>query len=410
MHRSSDPRLEMMEISQVSLTQNCSNTSTDQQVSINLTVTSIAAACSVVLFVITVMLLVCKQSNTLLKRLFLYVMIAATLRELFLAASIEEHFKYKENVQEIVCSWIAYFYDMTGFTLGVFTVGLIIYLFRLVRCLTKGKATSTPNFLQSKYRKITLEIVYVILPFVIAFVYAIIPWIKHYYGKQSNAWCWIKLTNKGVADYKKTFTQLGLLYQITNGYLLFYIAGIIALILILAIAIIYGRLPSNLQDARRLLKQTLILLMCLSLRILVILAAFIDDIVADETSNQQLAVQMVISILYPVSLLFFPFGYLTSFYSGRIIQTFSAIKVKIKVCCYQCCGRSRHSNEYFTDSNTIQVPSFPASTRVSMPSHTYFSVPHTNEFTDLSTEVGDSRLLLVRGSQRCALSSYGSIS
>ena len=82
----------------------------------------------------------------MLQRLFLYVMLTTTVRELLLTASIEHQFKYKG--QEQVCSWIAFFYNSSGIMNLVHTVGIMIYLFFFVRYVAKGE--TTPSLLQTK--------------------------------------------------------------------------------------------------------------------------------------------------------------------------------------------------------------------------------------------------------------------
>ena len=379
---------------------NCSNISSDELLMVNLTISITAAVCTTILFTITISLFLCKQFNTLLKRLFLYVMIAATTRGLFLTASIERHFQNRTDGEE-VCSSIAYFYDWTGLVLGVFIVGLTLYLLCLVCSLIKGNLTTRAKFLKSSRNKTILEMFYVILTFSFTFLYAIIPYITDSYGL-ANAWCWIK-----IIDENCQMMTSGLIEQFSHGYLFFFTGGLVAFILTLAMAFIYRQLPSTLFEARLLLKRTSILLVCILLRILVILTAFISEMLDPRLrSKQQLfALWMVIAILYPVSLLLYPCGYLFSFYHEIIYHGLSKMKAKLKVCCIWVLKHTQRKKQGTNSVPTplvesIRAPTFAKSTRLSLPSHTYFNVPYTDQFTDLSSDGA----LLINGGRL-----YGSI-
>ena len=86
--------------------------------------------------VIVLVLIICKAYQSVLQRLFFYLMVATATRELFLVASIEHHFEYTR--QDKVCTWIAFIYNWTGIVVFVHTVGIMMYLFLFVRYLAKG--------------------------------------------------------------------------------------------------------------------------------------------------------------------------------------------------------------------------------------------------------------------------------
>ena len=382
-----------MDDSQFSLTQNCSNLTTEELISINLVFSISGAACCFVSLVITLLLLFCNACDTLLKRQFLYLMAATTLRELFLSASIEHHFQY--SGQETVCIWIAYLYNWTGIVLSVYTIGMMVYLFYLVHCLAKGNTVSPPRFLQSKRYRIVMEIAYVLLPLLLSFAYASVPYFNHNYGLAS-AWCWIRNTDK---DCKLTLS--GLLDQLLNGYIFYETGGIAGIIFTIAIVIVYWRLPSTLYEARLLLKKTFFVLLCLLLSILIVMVAFINGMhVARTGQYQHLPAWLTIASLYPISLLLFPFGFLVCFYSGKMFNS-STLKRAITrrfCCCTSCkCKQNRRRvriQAQFVEST--QAPTIPASTRVTQPSNTFFKVPYTNEFTIISSQ-SEATVPLVSG-------------
>ena len=354
----------------------CSNLTASELATIHLTYTVTGAVCSVILLTITLLLVLCKQFDTLLKRLFLYVMLVSSLRQFSLTASYEHHFKHAK--QEIACIWIAYIFDWAGIVLGVFMIGMMSYLFYLVCCLAKGKAMYTPRFLQSNCRRNVLEITYVVLFPALLFAYASIPYFNNTYGLTEHGQCWIKLHNENC-----TMTTSGLLDQFINGYILYFIHGIVGLLFAIAIVITYLCMSASLSEARLLIKKTLIVLSCLLVRILVIVVAFVNQMTARH--QKVMALRFSLAILYPASLLLFPFAFLICFSKVHHI-------IKEKVTCCKCKKRSYVVLQPFAQS--IQDPTVCVSTRISPPSDTFFTAPHTDGFTDLSY---GSTAILVRG-------------
>ena len=239
-----------------------------------------------------------------------------------------------------LCIWVAYLYNWTGIILSVYTIGMMVYLFYLVRCLAKGNTLSPPRFLQSKQYRIILEIVYVFLPSLLSFAYASVPYFNHNYGLAS-AWCWIRNT-----DENCKLTLSGLLDQLLNGYIFYETGGIAGVIFTIAIAIVYWRLPSTLYEARLLLKKTFFMLLCLLLSVLIVMIAFINGMhVARTGQYQHLAGWLTIASLYPISLLLFPFGFLICFYSGKMFNR-SSVKHTISkwLCsCTKCKSKQKNA-------------------------------------------------------------------
>ena len=135
---------------------NCSNLSTEDLISINLSFSGTGAVCCLISSVIDLVLIICKAYQSVFQILFFYLMVATATRKLFLAASVEHHFEY--TWKDKVCKWIAFIYSWTGIVVFVHTVGIMIYLFLLVRYLAKGN--TIPQLLQSWCRRVTLETLY----------------------------------------------------------------------------------------------------------------------------------------------------------------------------------------------------------------------------------------------------------
>lgn len=218
---------------------NCSNLTTDDLISINLSFSGTGAVCCFISFITVLLLIICKAYHSVLQRLFFYLMVATAIRELFLAASIEHHFEY--SGQEKVCTWIAFIYNWTGLLVFVYTVGIMIYLFFLVRHLAKGN--TIPRLLQSRCQRVTLETSYIVSSVVLTFAYASVPYFTNNYGL-AGAWCWIR-----ALDENCKLTLSGLMAQLFHGHIFYESGGIIGIVLLIAIAVVYYRLPITLYEA-----------------------------------------------------------------------------------------------------------------------------------------------------------------
>lgn len=361
---------------------NCSSLTPKDLIVINLAFSGAGAASCFVACVIILLLLISKAYNTVLQRLFFYLMVATAVRELFLGASIEHHFQYRG--QETVCTWIAFIYNWTGIVHFVFTVGIIIYLFFLVQRVAKGN--TVPQMLQQRNRRVFLEGSYIILTLAITFAYASVPYFTHNYGL-AGAWCWIRALDK---DCHTTLS--GLMAQLFHGHIFYESGGIIGIILMIAVAVVYYRLPVSLQEARVLVKKTFAVIVCFIVTVMVVVFALsIRMITAKITHYKHFAMWLAVGVTYPVSLLLFPVAFLVSFHPFRCgLHTCSKARECVSFFCCNCGYKRKYKVNFQARSpaalSTHVAPSYRESTRVSPPSSTFFHVPYTNGFTHVTTE------------------------
>ena len=100
---------------------------------VNLIFSGTGATCCLISTVIIMLILFSKAYHTVLERLFLYLMASILLREMFIAASLEHHFKYDKEIQDKVCTAIGFIWNWTGIIVFIFTVGMKVYLFVYVK-------------------------------------------------------------------------------------------------------------------------------------------------------------------------------------------------------------------------------------------------------------------------------------
>ena len=274
----------------------CLNLTKDEWISINLTYSVNGAVCFVISSVIVLLLLISRSYHTLLQRLFLYLMVVTAVRQLTNAISIEHQLNYSQ--QEMVCTWIGYFNNWTGIMYFVFTVSIMSYLFFQVLYLAKGN--TSPRFLKSKRQRAMLEGSFVVLSSVITFVYDSIPHFTHNYGL-AGGWCWIKTLNENC-----TTSSSGLLEELFTGFIFDVSGGIIGAILMIAMAVVYCRLPDTLQEARKLLKRTSAVIACFLLYVLLYYMLYL----------------FVWTLQRQISIWIFPFGFHLQFCTQVLLFSF----------------------------------------------------------------------------------------
>ena len=356
---------------------NCSDLSIKDIAAINLAYSITAGACGFVSILIFIMLIIYSAYKSVLQRLFLYVMMTTILRELSLAASIEHQFKYKG--QEQVCTLIAYVHTWAGIIKFVHTVGIMIYLFFLVRYVAKGE--KSPRLLQTKSRRVVAEILYVLLSFFVSLGYATVPLFTDSYGLAGSL-CWIK-----ALDEDCHLTQTGLLDQLLSGYVFFVFGGVISIIMLIAVAVVYSRLPLTLREARLLLRKISTIIVCFLVSIITVLIALSRRVVTATTKVYQLpALWLTVAIAIPLSFMLFPIAFLFSFYPIR-----KAFKLCSRKLHYRFCkDKPVHNKPRVRFQELTEVPTVPVSTRVSLASNTFFQVSYTNEFTHITTTTATS--------------------
>ena len=357
---------------------NCSSLTTDQLLSVNLAFSVSGGMCWFTLSLITLLLLLSKSYHTVLQRLLLYHMIATALDEFFIFASIEHQTEY--TGQETVCTWIGFLFNWAIFLRVVTTIGIMVYLVALVWNLARGN--TVPQFLQSKRRRVVLEVSYVVISPIFCLAYASVPFFTGNYGL-AGAWCWVQSQ-----DENCEFSESGFIGQVVHSYSFSMVNSTVAVILMVAIAVVYCRLSSTLLELRSLVKKTFFVTVCFFLHMLCVTVAFIYRMM--ERHHQSLAPWYSAAISYPFGMLLFPIAFVISFYPVQKLCGCKRCAKALK--CSNCCKKktsNKHTTPHrkqpaFSTCNT--APTVPESTRESLPSHTFFEVPYTGGFTNIRSD------------------------
>ena len=334
---------------------NCTNLTTSQLTSMNLSRGSTAAICVVVMTIMLAILCLSKAYKSVIQRLFLYLILATIARELCLVATLEHQFYYLH--QNEVCSGLGFITHWSSTTVVFFATGVILYTILLV-CVSM-KCSGVSNRLSTQ-AKVLMEVLYVLLMILLPLVIIVVPLIHGNYGL-AVAWCWIRAVNEDCQD-------VGLIDQLILGYGVYEIVGIVGLTAMIGISITYCKISSEFTYIRKLLLQSLVLTSFVLLYILVISTALAIRIYSDVTEwTQHYSMWVIHGLIIPLCHLIIPFGFLGSFY-------FTYFRNK----CRQYARKKKYSKLEATNVT------YPASRRITAPSSTFFHISYTNAFTNVN--------------------------
>ena len=358
---------------------NCTDFTEVELKAINLTRSIMALVCVVIVALILAFLLSYKAYSTTFQRLYLYVVIMTLFSELIQALGIEHQFHYER--QEEVCFWLGFITHWTSVMVFIYAFGIILYLLCLIVTKITGKIVCSKAS-ESKSFQTLLELSFVLLPVLLSFLFALVPFVDNTYGA-AGPWCWVR----SVDDECRS---IGLRDQMIY-FGLYEAVGVVGLVSSIVFSIVYCRLATSFKEAKGLLKRTLIL-MCFQLGyVLIVTLQLVVRLYTGLTGRRQhIALWFMHAFVIPNGQLIFPLGCLACFYPVRQMLWTSLAKAGHKCrdwyrsqSCTACCKHHQTMSSYQLED---EVATAPESNRVSLPSDTYFEVPYTNAFTNITTE------------------------
>ena len=356
---------------------NCTNFTVENLKFINGLRNITAILCSVITLAILIFLIFSKAFSSLLKRLCFYLTVGTFLAEIAIGLNIEHLWHYRG--QQTACVWLGFFTQWTCVVVFILSYEIVLHLlFLVVSKVRKSQPCSQCTSTGSKCCTWTVETVYIILPFTIATVLSVIPFVKKGYGI-AGPWCWMQSLN---GECKPS----GLVVQMVF-YSLYIAVDVVAIGASFVFFIIYLRISSSVKDARSLLKQTLYVMILQIIHILILMYSLTVRVYTLLSQRQQLyGFWMVDAFTIPIAIVVYPFGYLISFYPVK--QSVANILKKLTGKCY---NKSSQQTQQVDMQQSYCVATAPESDRVSQPSDTFFVVPHPDESTEQSHLIGNVR-------------------
>ena len=357
---------------------NCSNSTIDNVKFLNRMRNITAIPCSVITLAILIFLIFSKAFSSPLKRLCFFLTVGTLFAEIVIGLNIEQLWDDKE--QQTACVWLGYFAQWICVVVFILTYEIVLHLLYLVLSKLK-KSQPSPQRTRSKCCTLTVEIVCIILPVIIATILAV---MQKGYGI-AGPWCLIQPVN---GQCKPS----GLVIQ-TVVFSLYIAVDVVGISASFVLFIIYFKISYSVKDARSLLKQIFYVMLFQIIHILILTYNISVRVYTLSSQRQQL-----LELLYgfwvvdvftiPIGIVIFPFGYLIlTFYPVKQSVVNILKKIAGKCCKYK--KSSQHSQHQSDMHQSYSIATAPESDRVSQPSYTFFDVPHPDESLEQSRLIGD---------------------
>lgn len=314
---------------------------------------SIAVSGFLVVALIFGIVMIRREFQNVIERLFIYLLLATLIRETVLASNVEHQFEYK-NMKE-VCSVLGALNLYTALLVLIYVASTVTYLLSRVvghKLLCKG-SKSTARF---------FEIGFVIVTFLVPLIISMSLLYLDIFGL-STAWCWMH-------EYDNECRKVNILKKIFGGYSVLLIVGILGVIFTVIMVIIYWKIARKIKKAKHLLKQALILVIALLLNfIILIFSSFV--ILAPIGDNYILLVEYVYTTVMSLYDLVYPLAFL-------VVVKYHTVLSAIN-------NKRRHSSYTRTPLHESHITATsPFSTRVSARSTTVaISAQFTGQFTNM---------------------------
>ena len=333
------------------------NSYSDSQLKDLILVDSIAGCVGVLMATIIFIVLLCgKVYKTVLQRLFMYTLLAILIHDLTHAANIEHHFNYTPNDE--VCMYVGFISVWGSWTIYSFYMFIILYLLIAICIQIKGDICRI--FLKSKYLKVFLELMTILVSVVLPLSILWIPfkqYTEYRYGF-SDGYCWL-ISNESFSLKSQVYF---------GGFILYEAVGLVAICVIVGIMIVYSTLSTVFQRAKDLLRRIVILLAAIIAYLVLINALLV--LMSDHRAGYSMKIFAAISttLIDYVPLC----GYLITFHYSKSCHVIKRLVTRKK---RRVLG---HMHKNCTEYGT-----FKESERVTAPSNTFYDshIEYTGGFT-----------------------------
>ncbi len=334
------------------------------RVNIRLAIT-VESGIGVLLYGIIIIILLCaKAYKTFLQRLFIWTVLTVLVEDSTRVTSIaiNESALNNSNAYERGCEFIGFISVWSVWCVYTFFMVMIVYLLIIVCIQTRGNSNSTivAVFTSSRVSRISLEVGSVLGSLLVPILVLWAPYYQQHYGFSGHL-CGIKAK---CSRQRREFTSLFFyVYASTE------LTGVFAIFTALGMTIVYCTLSSRLQHARHLIRKLIAFLLAMIAYIMITNLTAVMRITIQP--GYQLAIFFV--SVYSFGKFFLIVGYLVAFHFSRIHKALKKLAAR---------KRKKCSNQQ-ADRNIAEYGTFKESSRNTVPSSTFFNIPHTGEFTSV---------------------------
>jgi len=361
---------------------NFSNLTVPQAVLSNAIISTTAALCFLGTVLVLLVLLLYKAYRTALQRAFFHYVLTTSLSLASTALMVELQF----DVTSEFCNWLAFFKEWWYLTSHLFTVGVVVAI--IISAYNKIRPMPSNSTVCSKNNLLALELILSIFAFIFPLSYLWRPMRVHHFGLVGST-CWIKVYNETcrlVGDGEVVFSLVIMVLEMT-------VSLLYSVLLVVLHLFIIKKYKQNRRSRLKFLCRALFLLLICDISTV---RVAIDHAMSIQKISQHLnqvvyitidnCLENILAVLLAVA-----FGlYIYSPSKLKWVSLKQAI-AEFFTCCsngwHSCCFKphrgsssSKRSRRYHNDNSNT----FEASAEHFVPSHTTYTVPYTNEFTEVT--------------------------
>ena len=353
---------------------NCTNFTLHQLKTFNLAMGISGAVCLLLSFVILACLLFLRAYKTTMQRLIVYNAVLTILYQLGNVLQLEHQFNYKG--QDVVCALLGGFYMYIANVTFTFAAVIITYLLYLVL-----KLYNTGSLSQSKRSSCLIESLCIVVAFTLPFTFLWTPVVHNGFGL-GGFYCWIKDMDINCNSH---YTDLIIMYSVSE---------VTSLEMLVASGIIFAvycrmrtRTHLRKQYVNTLVQKTCFLVSFHAVGFAVVTVAFglVFYLLSTNVFVPDQSLMLSVAIIFPI---FYEFALIVLFLVSLRTSNIKAPNVRPRV---------HWAWKINSDITLKTAPSKSSYKPGDQPSYTTFTIPYTNEFTQITVNEGgdeDTELLV----------------
>lgn len=316
---------------------------------------------------ILVVLVCTKSYKTFLQRLFMWIILNIAIVDFCQAASmiyqyngVDPYARNSTSTQDVMCECLAFFSLWSYWSDYIFCSILYLYFLLIVYRQTRHDSTIVVKLRHSRRFRVLLELSIVVGTLLFPVSVLWVPIYTDVYGF-NGLLCRFRPNTSRYYDF--------LVYTLAE------LAGIVAVTSSIGIAIVYCMLPKTMHNARRAVKNLLIVLLVLVVyKILLTLIKVISIALKIENSLVDVALSHCFRTLVVSAVVII---YLFAFHFSQFCEPVMKLtKMEAR--------KNEMNQRHYGQYRKIDYKTFKDSSRESAPSSTYFNVPYTGQFTNIS--------------------------
>ena len=346
-----------------------------------------ATVCLLVITLMLLLLIFYKAYISTLQWLLLYLMVFTIIQEACLTVGYATLFEYSEKESFCNVISIVWLCSATACYLSVF----VIIIFLPYKVCEQMRGDPFPRLSRSTCFCVAMQCFFIFIVLAIPLA-CTLPLAHRGYLLLQPQLCNISLTR-----FRNLVGENSTNHVFISGLVPTFVSTIDLIgifVITIALSVVFCRLAREYRETRITLRRTIMLLgffvVLTIISVVFNIGAFSGMMIylakPDKLSKLFNGLEVLYAVVLPVNQLTFPLALLFYFYSFNLFRWRAIKRAAAEWRCFRsCCGRENAPQEAATA---------PGSHRVPAPSVTFFDVPHTGAFTDVTTDREEQQTLL----------------